>query len=444
MTGVTADLARWIARGDDPPTPRARRATVQAMLDWTGVTIAGASDPLVDLLIADASAQTGPGQHPIIGTRTYLPSDAAARIMGAASHALDFDDINKRMRGHPTVVILPAILAALEDHSGAATVDALVTGTEIACVLGEMMGEPHYAQGFHTTATVGTVAAAAGVCRLMGASTEDTARALALAATQASGLRAVFGTMAKPLHAGLAAEAGFRAARWAMQGMTAPMDGIEAAQGFGPVLSESFRPIAIRADRLAPFGVEENVFKRHAACYYTHSAIDAAKSLAGEDMLQPNDIRSVHIGLQPGLHSVCDIVGPTTGLEVKFSVRHLVAMAILDRDTTDPHAYDADLARDPDLVTLSGRIDVEPLETENRMEASIRILRRSGEPLERRLDVSQPAQDLDQQEDALVEKFTQLARPVLGHRTDDLATRILALDTDAPLATLLADLMPET
>ncbi|MEM7545179.1 MAG: MmgE/PrpD family protein [Pseudomonadota bacterium] len=442
MGGVTAYLAHWIASRSDPATPRARRAATHAVLDWTGVTLAGAGDPLVSLLATDALADGGPGVHVAIGTDTRLTARDAARVNGAASHALDFDDINTRMRGHPTVAILPAVLAAGEAHTGAEVIEALIVGTEVACILGEMMGEAHYMRGFHMTATVGAVAAAAGVCRILNADADQTARALSLAATQASGLRAMFGTMAKPLHAGLAAERGLLAARWAVAGMTAPTDGIESPQGFGPVLSGTFKPLQIRPDPGASFGIEENTFKRHAACYYTHSAIDAARGMRGAGH-GPDRISEITIGLQAGLHSVCDIVRPVSGLEVKFSIRHLVAMALLGRDTTDPNVYTDTLAADPDVIALRDRTTVVPLETANRMKTRVHIALASGETLEKTLDVSAPAQDLDLQEQALTTKFIQLATPVLGGRVRMMASAILSMDTSTSMAPLLAGLIPE-
>jgi len=416
---ATADIAAWIARTDDPPSPRALRTAGHAVLDWAGVTLAANSDPLVELLIDDAE----PGSREVVGRTERLAPTAAARVMGAASHALDFDDINKRMRGHPSVAILPALLAAGDGDLA----DALVAGTEVAAILGEMLGASHYEHGFHTTGTVGTVAASAAVCRLRRADQETTARALSLAATQASGLRAMFGTMAKPLHAGLAAERGLRAAQWAMAGMTAPTDGIEHPQGFGPVLSAGFAALPIRAQAAAPFAIEENVFKHHAACYYTHSAMEAARILGKG--LNVQDITGVTIGLQEPLLTVCDIAAPKTGLEVKFSVRHLVAMTLLGRDTADPGAFNDELASDPEIAAVRSRIVSKHSETTNRMEAFVRIERRQAPPLEMHCDVSAPVQDLDAQETALVSKFAQLAGPLLGDQTDAVAQVLLSAES---------------
>ena len=421
---VTADLAGWIARSDDPPTHRARRAAQQALLDWAGVCLAGAKDPLVDLLVADAAAQTGLGGGALVGRAERLHADAAALVMGSASHVLDFDDINKRMRGHPSVAILPALLTC--GRLDGDLIDAFIAGTEVACCLGEMMGPRHYEAGFHTTATVGTVAAAAAVCSLTRADAEVTQRTLSLAATQASGLRAMFGSMAKPLHAGLAAQSGLRAARWASAGMTAPLDGLDSPQGFGPVLSGDFTPQSIRANTPKPFGIEENVFKYHAACYYTHSAIEAISTLKDEANIRPEDISSISVGLQAPLLTVCDIVEPTTGLETKFSVRHLIAMALLDYDTTNPEVFSDAVTHDPQIRHLGKKVTAVPFDTANRMEARVQVTLVDQQMHEMVCDVSAPSTDLDHQERALLKKFVRLARPRLGALAEQTATDLLA------------------
>lgn len=439
---VTADLARWITRTDDAPTPRAQRCAAQACLDWVGVTLAGAQEPVVTALIADACNDGGLDHCPVLGRALYVSPPHAARINGAASHALDFDDINKRMRGHPSVAILPALLAAFDGCNGADLLDAYITGTEVACALGEMMGEAHYATGFHATATIGTVAAAAGVCRLMQLSQSPTQTALSLAATQASGLRAMFGTMAKPLHAGLAAERGLMAARWAAHGLTAAPDGIESAAGFGPALSATFASKPIRPDHAAPFGIEDNIFKYHAACYYTHSAIEAVAHLTRDK--GPDSIEQITIGLKPGLQDICDVTEPGTGLAVKFSVRHLAAMTVLGYDTTDPAIFTDALAKDATLRELRQKIDVRPLDTDNRMEADVTLTLLDDRQRHTRCDVSEPARNLDQQEARLREKFLHLAAPHLKGKAPEVAARLLTI-ADAPdVGALLADLTAES
>lgn len=440
--GVTRDLARWIARADDPPSAEALTAARHAMLDWIGVTLAAAGEPDLEPVLAEARDQQTADGAPLVVSAARFPPPIAARINGTASHLLDFDDINKRMRGHPTVAVLPAVLACARRRRTADVLDALVAGTEVACSLGEMLGETHYLRGFHTTATVGTVAAAAAVCRLLAVDEDGTARALSLAATQAAGLRAMFATVAKPLHAGLAAERGVLAARWALAGLSAPRDGLEAPQGFGPVLSARFAPQPIRPDRDRPFGIEENVFKRHAACYYTHSAIEAALALAERAPLPPRAQADIRVGLQPALFDVCDIAEPKTGLEVKFSIRHLVAMALLGRDSTTSAAFTDALARDPEVCAMRAQVRVLPLRTDNRMLASVTIEPAGAAPVTTTLDVSRPETDPQARQLRLVGKFRRLAAPRLGPRTDTLIARLLEADGAAPVDALLAELVP--
>ena len=210
------------------------------------------------------------------------------------------------------------------------------------------------------------------------------------------------------------------------------------------MLSDGFAPRPVRTDRSARFGIEGNVFKFHAACYYTHSSIEAALALVREEAIDPDDISLVEIGLDPGLHSVCDIVEPATGAEVKFSIRHLVAMAFLGRPTADHTAYTVALAQDQKVIDcLRERITVLPRDTGNRMEIELSVQCASGARHCKVLDVSTPADDLDAQEQALLTKFFSLAEPVLGDQTQSIADRILAMDADSPITGLLNDLTTE-
>ncbi len=154
----------------------------------------------------------------IMGHRGKLPVPSAAIVNGAASHALDFDDVNLAMPGHPSVAILPALLALAEERgsTGADVLTAFVAGYELQCRVGKTIAPGHYdGLGFHATATVGSFGAAAACAHLMGLDAEKFAIALGIAGTQAAGLKSMFGTMCKPLHAGKAAYHGYLAAKTA-------------------------------------------------------------------------------------------------------------------------------------------------------------------------------------------------------------------------------------
>ena len=212
----TQAIAAWTAGVDSGEFgERPVRWAKHALLDWLGVTLAGTRDPLVDILVSDAIAEGETGSARLIGREECVTPSFAAMINGAASHALDFDDVNKRLHGHPTVPVVPALLAVAEQKtiSGRAFIDAFIVGYEVECLIGEMMGLDHYDHGWHATATLGTFGAAAGCARLLGLDADKTAMALGIAATQAAGLKSMFGTMCKPLHAGKAAMNGLMADR---------------------------------------------------------------------------------------------------------------------------------------------------------------------------------------------------------------------------------------
>ena len=173
--------------------------------------------------------------RPFLADNERLPAASAALINGAAAHALDFDDVNLAMPGHPSVAILPALLALAEERgsSGKDVLTAFVAGYELQCSVGRAIAPGHYdVLGFHATATVGSFGAAAACAHLLRLSLEQFATALGIAGTQAAGLKSMFGTMCKPLHAGKASYHGLVAAKLAMRGFTSRSDVIECQQGF--------------------------------------------------------------------------------------------------------------------------------------------------------------------------------------------------------------------
>src|SRR5882757_5654736 len=192
---------------DDLPTP-ARELARQCVLDYFGVALAGAGDELVRLLLDEMAEAGGAPQAGLIGHETRLPALSAALVNGAAAHALDYDDVNMAMPGHPSVAILPALLALaeLKGSSGREVITAFVAGYELQCRVGRVLSPGHYdVLGFHATATVGSFGAAAACAHLLRLDKEKFVTALGIAGTQAAGLKSMFGTMCKPLHAGKAA-----------------------------------------------------------------------------------------------------------------------------------------------------------------------------------------------------------------------------------------------
>jgi 2-methylcitrate dehydratase PrpD len=346
----------------------------------------------------------------------------AALVNGAAGHALDYDDTHSLMSGHPTVPVLPAALALAEDldRSGAELLAAFVAGVEVECRLAAGIGPSHYAKGWHVTSTMGVFGATAAASHLLGLDAEQFGRAMGFAASQASGLKANFGTMTKPFHAGQAAERGLLAARLAQRGFTANPDAITANQGLAQAAGDG----SWRDRRPDGWLLPRTLFKYHAACYLTHAAIEATSlAVDGRD----DDIQQVTLTVHPSLLDVCAIPRPRTGLEAKFSLAATTAFTIAGIDTADPASFTDENATDARVQALVERVavatDPQLRATQVRAEVHASSGTRTTE-----YDSGVPARDLVDQGRKLRAKFAALVEPVLGAEAAALADRIDHVD----------------
>jgi 2-methylcitrate dehydratase PrpD len=440
-TRSIAESARGL-RFDQLPAPAVEVAK-HCFLDWLGVTLAGAREPAARILQAEAQAQGGSPQSTVLGTGEKTSYLWAALINGTASHALDFDDVVAAMGGHPSVPVFPALLA-LAEHAGVdgrGFIASFVTGFEVECRVGTLMGREHYTRGFHNTATVGTFGAAAACAHLMGLDLAQWQTAFGLAGTQASGLKSMFGTMTKPFHAGKAAANGLLAARLAAAGFTANPDVLDVEQGFVTTQTTSANPQAALAGLGESYAVTGTLFKYHAACYLTHSSIEALKQLKATHGITPEQVETVRLRVPPGHLRVCNIQNPTTGLEGKFSLRFTAALALSSEDTSDRVFTDARV-NDPALVALRDRVIIDPVnDLPNNHSSEVEVLLRDGRVLRAAGDVSQPAppEQLEQQWERLAAKFTGLVEPLLGaDRTAQLIDRIRRLETVSDMGEIVA------
>ncbi|MGH8664856.1 MAG: MmgE/PrpD family protein, partial [Burkholderiales bacterium] len=387
----------------------------QCVLDWFAVTLAGIRDPLVDLLLDAAREEGGTPAATVVGRGVRLSRAQAALVNGTASHVLDYDDVNLNINGHPSAVLVPAVLALAEatDATGTELLAAFIAGYELACRAGRLAAPGHYLRGYHATSTVGGLGAAAACARLLGLDGERMAMAVGIAATEAAGLKAMFGTQCKPFHAGMAAEHGVRAALLASRGLKSRADALECRQGFAQVMSPDL-DLGAALGQPETFFIRDNLFKYHAACYGTHSAIECARTLRAKQRFAPEEIESVIVRVERGADAVCNIPDPRTGLEAKFSLRLTTAMALCGRDTADLAAYSEVTAADPVLVAMRDRIGVELVDGWPLMQAEVAVKLRDGRRLANLCDTGIPGADYVRQGTRLEEKFLRLTQPVLG------------------------------
>lgn len=411
----------------------------QCILDWFAVTIPGTSEPAVRILSEELLADGARPAASLVGSTGRTSLTNAAMINGSASHALDFDDVNMAILGHPTVAILPGLLA-LAEEIGASQDDviaAFVAGYEVACRTGALMSPSHYGHGFHATSTIGSIGAAAACAHLLGLDAEAAATAYGIAATKASGLKSMFGTMCKPLHAGMAARNGLMAARLAARGFTSRTDAIECAQGLAATQSTDFNDSEAMRELPLDHHIANNLFKFHASCYLTHGAIEAGKAVRAESAASSNAIRSIEIRVPPITDRVCNIAKPETGLEAKFSLRLTVAMALAGRDTSGIAIYSDGLTREPELVRLRDMATLTFDDNYPEAKAEVTIETTGGRRFVASHDAGVPDRDLSRQGRKLEAKFDALVDPVLGSAGRELRERLSRFGGDEDIAGIM-------
>jgi len=440
---ATAELANYAVnvRYEDLP-PEVIAFAKHCVLDWVGVTLAGSRDETGELVLAEAREEGGNPQATIVGYGDKTSVMQAALVNGTFSHALDYDDVNATLSGHPSVPVVPVILALAErdGYSGRQIIEAFVAGVEVECRIGKLFTPDHYARGFHSTGTIGTIGAAAAACRLMRLDARTTAVAFGIAATQAAGLKSMFGTMCKPLHAGKAAANGLYGALMAKRGFTARADVLDCDQGFTTTHTGATDERGAMQGMGADFYTSEVLFKYHAACYGTHATIEAAGQIREKYDISPADVDGYEIKVPLHNLRMCDIQKPTTGLEAKFSLRMTAAMALSGENTASIDNYNADLCRRPELVSLMNSAKVGGDAGQGQFQAEVTVRTKDGLVLREIADAGIPDTDVERQQRRLGEKFISVASPVIGEETAQrVMSAILSLDQQNAVGDILGD-----
>lgn len=322
----TRQLCEFLARFTlaDVPTPVVER-TKDLFLDWIASAIAGKDAPAVRR-IQEFAAAMGPqqGDSEVFVDRRRTSPYFAALINGASSHVVEQDDVHNSSVLHPAAVVFPAVVAAAqaEGKSGAEVLLASIAGYEAGIRIGEFLGRSHY-RIFHTTGTVGTLAAAAAVAKLYGLDAEGINQALGSAGTQAAGLWEFLRDAAdsKQLHTAKAAADGLQSAWLARAGFTGARQILEGAQGMAAGMSSDADPSRLTDGLGTRWATAETSFKFFASCRHTHPAADALKAVMVREGLRAEDIASVTAHVHQGAIDVLGpVVNPVTIHQAKFSM----------------------------------------------------------------------------------------------------------------------------
>ena len=366
MTGLTQALAAYIAKPHFGAS-EAQAVTIarQGMTDTIAVALAASQEPVTRIALNYARTQSGstPDGVPVwFDGSTLLPS-LAAFANGVAGHALDYDDV--ALSGHPSVALTPAILA--EGHArGVSGIDCLrayVVGYEVWAELVSRERDPYHIKGWHPTAVFGTVAATAALAYLRQLPASDTARALAISASLASGLVANFGTMTKPLHAGRVGALAFEAVTLAGLGLSAAGDTLEHHAGFLAALSprgqvDLERPYIPGEPHILATGLS---IKKYPLCYSGHRVIDAVIDIAREADLDATQVARVTVGIGRSQASMLRNATPVTALEAKFSAQFAVAAALTRRKVGLTELND-DFVNEPAMHELYHKVAIDIIE----------------------------------------------------------------------------------
>jgi len=399
------------------------------ILDWLGAAIAGAREPLVAMLVPEYVRDDG-GPCTLAGRTERAMPLAAALINGAAGDALDFSDCNRSMNGHATATVFPAALALAEAEgaTGRQLLRAFVAGVEAACRIGRIVGEGVPERGFHPTAVAGPFGAVAASAYLLDLDEAAYARALGITATQAAGLADTVGTMCKPLHAGMAASAGLLAARLAARGFTGNASALDPSAAFLAAHAASIDEQALEASH-GRFFILETLLKEYAVCQLAHGSVSNVLELKNLHRFSADDVAAVRITIAASSARVCDIIEPRNGVEAKFSVRTVVAMALLGYDLGSLGSFDDVTVAAPAIAALRQRISVEG-RAELEVALSLTAFElRDGRTLAASHDERVFDPDLDRRRTRTLRKFEALTRPYIDSRlAAELAEMVFGLD----------------
>lgn len=450
MTDSTSlRLARFCAetRYDDLPAELVAR-TQRHILDTFGATLAGsaAAEPreVLQMLCAERSS----GSAPVWGTDEKLGSRDAAFANGVAAHALELDDTGGC--DHSGAVVLPAAMAALTvpGHAAPVTGRDLITAVAIGYDVGRRVLEacggysPHNGQGWHSTATCGTFAAAAAASRLLGLDAMQTMAAFGHAASASGGLWAFIhdASQTKRLHAGRAAEGGLTAALLAARGITGPAQVFDDVWGgfFNAFAPQSREPEALLAELGSTWKLLRCAIKPHASCRSNHATIDAVCQLMARHDGLAQHVAHIDVRLSSLVMNMCGGRDLSTLSSAQMSMPYAVALAWVFGDAglaryLAPARRDARLAAAMPLVRLHADPAMPPLE-----EPTVTITSTSGETVSHQVPVALGAPANPLSDAALHRKFAALAGVALSSEgAAALAEQVLHLDRLADARALL-------
>lgn len=337
----------------------------KSIIDTIGVTLLGSKEECVSVLeeVYCSLRNSSGADGTVLGKHYRLPVEQAILINGTAAHSLDFDDTGASTQGHPTALILPALLGLSEKYhfSGKQIIEAYVAGVEVFNVLSQTAKMLHL-YGWHPTSTIGTLASASACSKLLGLADKQIANAIGIACSHSGGLKANFGTMTKPLHAGRAGASGAFAALAAEKGFTASMDILDTDNNFFYTFTkQSDANFEKEIEKFAnPYSIIDpgiNI-KRYPSCSLSHRSIDIVLELMDKVEVDLRKVEKITCRVTPRAKKVLSHDLPENGLEGKFSMPFLLACAFKYKEVTTD-LFTTQNIQDPEIQRIMNLVDFE-------------------------------------------------------------------------------------
>lgn len=447
VAGLTATLAQLVSRFDGAKLEaEALTRAKHGVLDAIGVALAGIDEPVSKVMRAYAAELPVQDGATVWGSARKVALTEAALINGTLAHALDYDDMNRSMLGHPSSVLTAAFLPLAESLKlpGRKVLEAYVVGLEAMARVGRIFGFKAYDRSWHPTAVLGVLGVAAGASYLLRLDAAQTANALGIAASEASGIKKNFGAMMKSVHAGSAARKGLWAAQFAQRGLAADAAALEGKFGFCDMFNEMQTPQepADAATRGLDIMAAGLVFKQYPCCGGLHTLLDIMLDLRAKQGLQAADVAEIECRLHPQKVAYLDRPAPAENLAAKFSVQYCVAVALLNgkvglADFNDTIIFDAPRR------ALMQKVRITPREDFGSFECEIVLRRHDGSILSGRMPEARGSIRNPLSEAELLAKFEDCASVVLGAaQAKSAGAALLAIDQTADVSQMVGSLCP--
>ncbi len=399
----------------------------RCLMNYCGVALYGSRDPSLDVLLDLFADQGGNQQATVIGRAVRVSQLDAALANGYSGHVEDYDDTHPTVI-HPSSPIFPAVLAVAERQTttGKDLLAAYALGVEIACRVGNLL-VTHFREGadfWHITNTCGVLGAAAAAGRLLALSEQQLIWALAVAGTQASGVREVFGSDCKPFHAGRAAQNGLLAALLVQRGFTGTDNILTGPRGFLGAMAKDYDLGDLTRDLGQHWELPANGLKPYACGAGNHAFIDAALALRRKPGVRPETIQHIHGTLRQFAPNLVRYRHPVSALDTKFSYFHAIAVALVDGAAL-PEQFNLRKANDPVIHALRDKITVSEDPTLPRRAAVVTMSLTDGTTYQERIDHPTGTAENPLSDAQVEEKFRGLAQTVVPPDRVARATNLL-------------------